>query len=233
MSASKNAINAAADGALAIPVWDLPIRLFHWSLVGLIGFSWWSAENDRIDLHIWSGIAVLTLLIFRFLWGLAGSSTARFGSFVKGPAVLATYLRSPRSWSAVGHTPLGAISVLALLSLLAIQVGLGLVIADEDGLYAGPLANLVSFDTSESAREWHEGLFNVLMALIAMHVIAVVSYRLFWKKKLTSAMLTGRTIAPAGTSPMRPGKWWVALICLAISIGIARWVIAGAPPFGG
>ena len=75
------------------PVWDLPIRLFHWVLTALIAFSWWSVKNHEIEWHIWSGIAILTLLVFRLLWGLFGSSTARFASFVRGPAVVRDYLR--------------------------------------------------------------------------------------------------------------------------------------------
>jgi cytochrome b len=222
----------AADAALAIPVWDLPIRLFHWALVGLIGFSWWSAENDRIELHMWSGLAILSLLIFRILWGFVGSSTARFTSFLKGPAAVASYLRSPLDWKYVGHTPLGALSVLALLTLITVQVVLGLVISDEDGVYSGPLASLVDFETSEAAREWHELLFNALQALIALHVIAIIFYRLVWGKKLTSAMVTGRTQAVPGANGMRPGKWWAALLCLAAGIAVTRWIVAGAPPFG-
>src|SRR4030095_2671657 len=91
-------------------VWDLPTRLFHWVLVGLIGFSWWSGKNDEVDLHIWSGIAILTLLIFRMLWGFFGSSTARFSSFVRGPKAVLTYVRDMKGWLPIGHTPLGALS---------------------------------------------------------------------------------------------------------------------------
>jgi cytochrome b len=235
-SAKRNEVAAdgqAADLALAVPVWDLPVRLFHWSLVALIAFSWWSAENDRVELHMWSGLAILSLLIFRILWGFFGSSTARFASFVRGPAAVADYLRAPRDWNALGHTPLGALSVIALLSLITAQVALGLVISDEDGLHSGPLARLVSFDTAEAARDWHETLFNFLLAVIALHVAAVIIYRLVWGKKLTSAMVTGRTQAAAGAQPMRPGKWWVALLCLLAGVGLTRWIIAGAPPFGG
>lgn len=223
----------AADAALAIPVWDLPIRLFHWTLVALIAFSWWSAENNRIELHIWSGLGVLSLLIFRILWGIFGSSTACFATFLRGPAAVAAYLRAPRDWSGIGHTPLGALSVVALLGMIFVQVALGLVISDEDGLYSGPLSSLVRFDTAEKARDWHELLFNGLLALVAMHVAAILVYRLAWGKRLTSAMVSGRTKATADTEGMRPAKWWVALLCLAASIAITAWIIAGAPPFGG
>lgn len=221
---------ALSDGrARRQPVWDLPIRLFHWLLALLIGFSWWSVHNNHTDWHIWSGCAILTLLIFRLLWGLVGSSTARFANFVRGPRGIARYWRG--GWSGIGHNPLGALSVLALLAAVAVQVGLGLISEDEDGIYFGPLAQLVSTDTSDKARDLHESWFNVILALIALHLVAILYYRLRGRK-LTLPMITGRAPIEPGTEPMRPGKWWAALICLAVGIGITRWIIAGVPPFG-
>ncbi|HKX91158.1 MAG TPA: cytochrome b/b6 domain-containing protein [Sphingomicrobium sp.] len=210
------------------PVWDVPIRLFHWLLVALIGFSWWSAENDHVDWHIWSGCAILTLLIFRLLWGLVGSSTARFSSFVRGPRTVVDYLRG--RWRGIGHTPLGALSVLGMLLAVAVQVGLGLINEDDDGLYAGPLAHLVSLDVSEAAHDLHEDWFYVVLGLIALHVAAIVYYRIRGRS-LVTPMITGKADPEPGTQPLRPGKWWVALICIGIAIGVTRWVIAGAPPF--
>ena len=209
-------------------VWDLPVRLVHWLLAALIAFSWWSVHNHHTDWHIWSGCAILTLLIFRFLWGFFGSSTARWTSFVRGPRTIFSYMRG--RWVGIGHNPLGALSVLALFLAVAVQVGLGLVAQDEDGIYLGPLARLVSSDTSDKARDIHELWFNVILALIVIHLAAVLVYHLR-AKHLTKPMITGRAVAESGTEPMRRGKWWVALICLAVALGIVRWVIAGAPPF--
>src|SRR5437764_13020350 len=198
------------------PVWDLPTRLFHWLLAALIAFSWWSVEYDHTSWHIWSGLAVLTLLIFRLLWGFAGSSTARFSSFVRGPASVAAHLRG--RWNGIGHTPLGALSVIALLLAVSVQVALGLIAEDEDGIYMGPLARLVSSDTSDSARDLHELWFNIILGLIALHVAAIVFYRVFRGQKLTKPMITGKAELTPGTEPMRPGKWWVAVICLAVGV---------------
>jgi cytochrome b len=209
------------------PVWDLPVRLFHWLLAALIGFSWWSVKYDHASWHIWSGCAILTLLIFRLLWGFVGSSTARFSSFVRGPRGVVDYLRG--KWTGGGHTPLGALSVVALLLAVSVQVGLGLFSEDEDGIVMGPLAKLVSSDTSDKARDIHELWFKVVLGLIVLHVLAILYYRLFRGKKLTKPMITGRAELSPGTEPMRPGKWWLAAICLAIGIGITRWIIAGAP----
>jgi cytochrome b len=211
------------------PVWDLPVRLVHWLLAALIAFSWWSVHNHHTDWHIWSGCAVLTLLIFRLLWGFVGSSTARFSTFVRGPLGLRDYLRG--RWTGIGHNPLGALSVLVLFGALGVQVALGLIAEDEDGIYTGPLYRLVSSDTSDKARGLHALWFNVILGLIVLHVVAIIFYRMRGKR-LTIPMITGRAVLEPGTQPMRPGKWWAALICLAVGIGITRWIIAGAPPFG-
>jgi len=211
------------------PVWDLPVRLVHWLLAGLIAFSWWSVHNHHTDWHIWSGCAVLTLLIFSLLWGFVGSSTARFSTFVRGPRGVRDYLRG--RWRGIGHNPLGALSVLVLFAALGVQVALGLIAEDEDGIYTGPLYRLVSSDTSDKARGLHALWFNVILGLIVLHVAAIIFYRMRGKR-LTIPMITGRAVLEPGTQPMRPGKWWAALICLVVGIGITRWIIAGAPPFG-
>ena len=209
------------------PVWDLWVRLFHWLLAGLIAFSWWSVEYDHVSWHIWSGIAILTLLIFRLLWGFVGSSTARFAGFVRGPASVVAHLKG--QWNGIGHTPLGALSVVALLAAVSIQVGLGLFAEDEDGIFRGPLADHVSVDTSDQVREIHSAWFYVVLGLVVLHVGAIIFYRLRGKM-LTKAMITGKAELATGTQPMRPGKWWAALMCLAVALGIARWVVSGAPP---
>jgi len=211
-------------------VWDLPVRLVHWLLAGLIAFSWWSVHNQHTDWHIWSGVTILTLLLFRLMWGVVGSSTARFASFVSGPRQVVRYLRG--EWTGIGHTPLGALSIIALFLVIAVQVGLGLFAEDEDGLYAGPLAGLVSADTSDRIRDFHELNFNILLGLIGLHVAAILYYRLVHGKKLTKPMITGRAEVDFTGPPMRPGKWWAALVCLAIAVAIGGWVVAGAPPFG-
>ena len=210
-------------------VWDLPTRLVHWLLAALIPFSWWSVKYGHTDWHIWSGIAILTLLLFRLLWGFVGGSTARWSSFVRGPRAVAEYLRG--RWVGIGHTPLGALSIVALFLAIGVQVGLGLFSEDGDGIYAGPLSTLVSSDTSDQARDIHELWFYVLLGLILLHVAAILFYRLRGKR-LTKAMITGRAELAPGAAPMRVAKGWLAWICFAIALGIARWIVAGAPAFG-
>ena len=220
---------ARADAALAVPVWDMAVRLVHWSLVPLIAFSWWSAENGEIEWHIRSGLTILFLLLFRILWGFIGSSTARFRSFVAGPGTVRAYLRNPSGWRGIGHSPLGAMSVVALLGLMLLQVAFGLPLSDEDGVVSGPLNRLVSFDTAEWAHEVHEILFNLLLALIALHVAAIIFYR--WKgRHLVGAMVTGRsTDYPAGTQGLvRAGAGRLAA-SLAIAAAVTLWIANGVP----
>lgn len=213
-------------------VWDLPTRLFHWTLVILIALSWWSAEYHYDDLHLYLGYGVLSLLFFRIGWGVVGSSTARFRSFVRGPASVARYVRDRFKWPVAGHAPLGALSVVALIVMLFVQVGTGLFALDEDGLFGGPLAPLVGIATSDAARELHEELWDFLLALIGLHVAAILLYRLALGKNLLGPMISGKAELEPGVEPMQPGKWWAALICLVVGIAITRWIIGGAPPFG-
>ena len=220
------------DTATKQRVWDLPTRLFHWTLVVLVGLSWWSAENDQQDLHLYLGYGVLSLLLFRIGWGLAGSSTARFSSFVRGPGAVVRYVRDRFHWPLAGHAPLGALSVLALLAMLFVIVGTGLFAADEDGLFSGPLAYLVSVGVSDTMTGLHEELFDILLVLIGLHVAAILLYRLALGRNLLGPMITGKAELEPGVEPMRAGKWWVALICLVAAIAITRWIIGGAPPLG-
>ena len=220
------------DTATKQRVWDLPTRLFHWTLVVLVGLSWWSAENDQQDLHLYLGYGVLSLLLFRIGWGVGGSSTARFSSFVRGPGAVVRYVRNRFHWPLAGHAPLGALSVLALLVMLFVMVGTGLFAADEDGLFSGPLAYLVSVGVSDTLTELHEELFDVLLVLVGLHVAAILLYRLALGRNLLGPMITGKAALERGVEPMRPGKWWVALVCVVAAIAITRWIIGGAPPFG-
>ncbi len=220
---------AAAEAAVAVPVWDLPVRLVHWSIALLVAFSWWSAENEKIEWHIRSGLTILFLLLFRLLWGILGSSTARFSSFVPGPARIASYLRDPAGWTGVGHTPLGALSVVALLFVLVLQVAFGLPLSDEDGIVSGPLNRLVSFDFAESAHDVHEILFNIVLALIVRHVTAIIFYR--WKgRRLVRAMVTGwSNDYPVGTQGLVKAGAGRLVISLAIAAGITWWIANGVP----
>ena len=210
-----------------IKVWDGPTRLFHWLLVALIAAAWWTGENEDLTWHYRIGFIVLILIVFRLIWGFIGSSTARFAGFVKGPRAIAAYLRG-ESPHAVGHNSLGALSVLALLGLVAAEVVLGLFATDHDGIQPGPLAYLVSVEASDAAHELHEIGFNVLLAVIALHVAAILYYWLFKRDNLVGPMLSGSREAPEGTEPMRPAPLWRAGVALVLATAFAWWVWSGA-----
>jgi cytochrome b len=213
------------------PVWDLPIRLFHWSIVLLIGLSWWSAEESFDRLHFWSGYALLFLLLFRILWGFFGSTTARFASFVRGPAAVAAYLRSGEHRQA-GHTPLGALSVLAMLLALLVQIGTGLIQIDDDDFVHGPLSELVSYDVALLAHEVHGASFIVLLGLIALHLAAIAYYQFVRSRSLVKPMLTGSASLPDGTVPMAPAPKGRLAACVAAAFLLAAAIVAVGPALG-
>jgi len=213
-----------------VKVWDLPTRLFHWSIVLLVGFSWWSAETGRMDWHYRAGLAALVLLTFRLIWGFAGASTARFGNFLRSPAAVIAYLRRPKaSIHAPGHNPLGGYSVIAMLLALTVQVGTGLFAVDVDGLESGPLSHLVDFSQGRLAASVHHLSFSVLQALIVLHVLAIVYYRLRGRR-LIAPMLTGRDAQiPPGPPALTGGGMARALAALAAALLLGWWVSLGAP----
>lgn len=201
-----------------IAVWDRPVRIVHWLFVLLILVSWRTAEEEMMEWHYRSGMALLGLLVFRVVWGLIGSSTARFSSFVRGPRRVLSYMRGDAG-SPIGHNPLGALSVLALLGMTSLQVALGLFAADEDGLESGPLARFVDGELAEDIAEWHETNFDLLVILIGLHVAAIAAYLLFKRKNLVTPMVSGIVDAPPGTEPM-------------IAAGAGRFFTAAAVAFG-
>lgn len=217
---------AGADARVA--VWDWPVRIVHWLLAALVGLSWWTAETERLDWHKASGLAILWLLLFRLAWGFAGSRTARFASFVRGPRAIAAYLRG--RWGTVpGHNPLGALSVVAMLAALAGQVGLGLFSTDIDGLESGPLDYLVSFDTGRAAARAHHLLFAAIEALVALHIVAILFYLVARRTNLIASMLHGRAAAPA-TTPAVTTPWGRAL-AIAIAATLVTAFVANGLKF--
>lgn len=217
-------------GLNRVPVWDLPTRLFHWLLVVLFGFSWWSAENHEMEWHYRSGTALLILLAFRLIWGVIGGSTARFAHFLPSPGRFAAYFgNDPAHPRQAGHNPLGALSVIALLLLLMVQVGTGLFAVDTDGLESGPLSYLVDFDQGRAAAEIHELSFNTLLALIALHVAAVLFYLVVRRRNLIGPMVTGIDRAVGADEALVPAARWKFVLALVIAAAFGWWINAGAP----
>lgn len=216
----------------SVLVWDLPTRLFHWSIVILFAFSWWSGEQGGswMRFHFWSGYAILALVLFRIIWGLVGSHTARFADFLKGPRAGLHHLGEllkPGKTSDIGHNPLGGWMVALLLVLLLVQTVTGLFSEDRE-LNAGPLSLWVSQKTSHFLTEIHETVVNILLLLIAAHVAAVFAYLIFKRDNLIGAMLTGRkqlSLAP-GQEPKMASVYLalaVLVVCAAAVIVLVRF----------
>lgn len=199
--ASVHARPAAAIHRLR--VWDLPTRLFHWSLALLIVAAFVTAKVGG-NLMMWHqriGIAILTLVLFRLVWGVVGGRYARFASFVRGPRVVMDYLKGSVD-HAPGHNPLGALSVLGLLAVVGLQAGTGL-FANDDIAFEGPLAVKVSGATSSLLTTLHRWNETAIIALVALHLIAILYYRFGKGRDLVRPMVTGDTESDAAFAPSR------------------------------
>lgn len=208
-------------GTSAVKVWDLPTRLFHWCLVALIAMLWASGEFGKLDLHITLGQAALSLILFRIAWGFVGSRTSQFGHFVRGPAAIREYLLAARRGAvrSVGHNPLGAYSVLALLAVLLVQASSGL-FASDDIMTDGPLAHLVSAKCVALLSSVHRIGFKLLLVLVALHLAAVLFYRVVKKDDLVRAMVTGMKQVPDGVEGIRFRNPLIALVVLAAAAAL-------------
>ena len=178
-----------------ILVWDWAVRLVHWLMVLLVPLLWWTAEEGYMDWHRSLGLTMLGLVLFRLIWGVIGSWTARFVPMARRIGSLKPYigrLRSREHGASFGHSPLAVLSVFALLTTLTIQVSTGLFSVDVDGLESGPLAVLISFETGRQIAEIHEFNFNLLATLILLHIAAIAAYRFLLNDKLVKPMITGR-----------------------------------------
>lgn len=202
-----------------VKVWDIWVRIFHWGLVALILFSWLSAElgGNWMIWHTQAGFLTAGLIIFRLIWGFIGSSRARFNRFVKGPKAISDYARGLDNKHYLGHNPLGALGVVILLTLISLQVITGL-FSNDDIFIEGPLAHLVSYDTSLALTDIHELIFNLIMLTVALHILAVVFYQRIRKQPLIQAMIHGRKPAIDTAKPTRFAPNWAVLAALTSSM---------------
>ncbi len=213
----------------AVTVWDLPTRLFHWTLVVLMILQWWTAEaSSTMDWHVRGGYAVLALVLFRLIWGSVGSETARFSDFVRGPGAALEYVRAllrGETPQYLGHNPLGAWSIVAMLVLLLIQAGTGL-FANDDILIEGPLYAWVSKDASDWLTTVHKLNFNLLLLVIAVHISAVLFYLLVKRENLIHPMLSGHKRLPPELAQPAPRivSPWRGLAAL-VAVGVAVWLL--------
>jgi cytochrome b len=220
------------DATRKILVWDLPTRLFHWTLVAAVAGLWWTGEKGPIETHALLGYVVLALLLFRILWGLFGSETARFSSFLRGPAAGAEHVRhllakGPLPHPA-GHNPVGGWSVvLLLLVLLTLSVS-GLFLYDDEIFWA-PLNAWVSEESAKMLDRIHHLSFDLLLILVALHVGAILLYWAVKRSNLLGPMLTGRAAQDPDAREPRIAGPTLALILAAIAAA-AVWALVSWGP---
>lgn len=210
-----------------LKIWDGWVRLVHWSIVILIPVSYLSARAHRMDIHILSGFTVLTLVIFRILWGLIGSDTARFVNFLRSPFAALAHLRhlrrDPGPDREMGHNPAGGWMVMVLLGVLLTQAVTGL-FTDDQIFTRGPLAREVSGAWSDFAGSIHIRMIYFIGAAVLAHIIAIIWYRVSLGHDLVQAMMIGTKPMPEGTTPPRMGHPILALGLLAASAGFVNWI---------
>jgi cytochrome b len=210
-------------------VWDLPTRLFHWLLVLLVTISFVTVEigGNAMQYHERSGFTILALLLFRLTWGLLGSQPSRFKTFLKGPATVLRYAattlrREPECH--LTHNPLGGWSVAALLTALLVQAGTGL-FANDDIATEGPLYGWVSKRTSDWITEAHEFNAGIIVALIVLHVAAVLFHLIYKRDNLLVPMFTGDKRCDAGDGPPGMRPLWLAVVIAAFAAAVVYFLV--------
>jgi cytochrome b len=218
-----------SDGDAAVQrnylLWDWPVRIIHWLIALILPASWWTAEEGYMEVHQWLGLSLLIAVLTRVCWGLIGSPQARFRDFLRGPARVFAYLRGAPQ-ETPGHNPLGGWSAVLLWTLLALQVLTGTVGSD-DVLFTGPFHYVFDTSVSDSLSELHEILFNVIVALVVLHVAAIAYYERIRGQRLLRPMIFGKADGRSGTGPAQP--LYKALIAAALLAGMLWALIQLAP----
>ena len=177
----------------AVYVWDLFVRLFHWTLVVSFTVAYLT-EDDLLTVHVWAGYVVGLLIVARVAWGFVGSPHARFSDFLYAPATTLRYVRNlvlvRGGERHLGHSPGGGYMVILLLAFLAATIVTGLIVYGGDQ-QAGPLTGMFTQETGEAVEEWHEVIANVTLALIFIHIAAVILASFAYRENLVQAMVTG------------------------------------------
>jgi cytochrome b len=210
-----------------IKVWDLPVRLFHWSIVVLILAAWVSQELQWMNLHMRIGQTILTLVLFRIAWGFIGSDTARFLRFLKNPVAAFRHLAHIRRREPdleVGHNAAGGWMVLVMLALLCVQAGTGL-FSNDDGNTEGPLMHLVGKDESDWLSHIHSLNFRFIEIVILLHVLAIAAYAVLKRQNLVWPMVIGTKIMPGDVPAPRLVRPAWAVVTLVVAVGVVVWVV--------
>ena len=216
--------------AAPLRVWDLPLRIVHWAMVALLIVLVATAKlgGGAMDWHVRSGEAMLTLVLFRILWGFAGSHHARFSTFVRGPGAVIAYARSllrPRHARFAGHNPLGGWMVVLLLVALFVQASAGL-FANDDIATEGPLARFISKDLSDAISTFHSRNAWFVVALATAHIAATLFYLIWFKENLIRPMIDGvKQVPHAMTDPAGGDASSIRALALFVLCVLAVWLL--------
>ena len=209
-----------------IKVWDLPTRIFHWSIALLVLASWYTNRRNWMELHFLAGYTMIGMLAFRMVWGFLGSETSRFVKFLKSPVegfrhLRQIFVREPDT--EIGHNAAGGWMVLGLLTLLLVQVVTGLC-SNDDIMAEGPLSKYVGKDWSDRLGWIHSINFKVIELAILAHVCAILAYWLFKRQNLLRPMVTGIKRMPASVRPPRMASPVLAMVAIASAAALATLV---------
>lgn len=209
-------------------VWDVYIRIFHWLLTFFVLTSFISIKFfDSLYVHFISGHCIVGLLVFRLIWGLVGSETARFKNFIKGPAAILKYIKSladgKKHKASYGHSPIAALSVIAMLLILIFQVLSGLFFFDEETFIEGPLAQYGPDGLLENARIYHPIGSKLVMIIIGVHLLALAVYYVFFKQNLIKPMIIG--YKNSDEQRKLQVKQGVALLAIACAAGVVALIV--------
>ncbi len=224
-----------------VKVWDLPVRIFHWSLVFLFiaAYITNSLGSDYFIYHLWSGYALIVLVSFRIVWGLVGSYHARFNRFVKNPIATVRYALSvfkKTDKHYLGHNPLGGVMVVILLMAILIQAVTGL-FANDEIFNLGPLYAYISDELSLQLTSLHRQLFYWILGAIALHILAVVLHVVLKRDNIIKAMFTGKknvlpreeNLQADDKTSFSSSKTWLAIVIIVVLGALLAAVILTAP----
>ncbi|RYY02536.1 MAG: cytochrome B [Gammaproteobacteria bacterium] len=218
-----------------VKIWDVPVRIFHWSLVTLFIAAYVTnlLGPNYFNYHLWAGYGIIVLVVFRILWGFVGTYHARFFNFVRTPVATTKYALSvlrKKDVHYLGHNPLGAVMVIALLLAILVQAVTGLFSNDEI-INLGPLYGYINDDLSLKLTSIHRQLFYWIAGAIFLHIAAVLFHVWFKRDNIVKAMFTGKknTDELAEEKSISSSRIWLAIIIVAIVIAALVWIISGAP----
>lgn len=219
--------------ASRIPLWDAPVRLFHWALAACVVFSFTTGKlgGGWLEWHMRSGYTILALLAFRLAWGVVGSETARFASFLRGPRATLAYARalmSRKDPMALGHTPTGGWMIVAMLAILAVQAASGL-FADDEIATQGPLAVKASNAFVAKMSALHSYNQWAVAGAVALHVAAIAFYQGYLGANLIGPMVHGMAEVRAPQAAPKRAPAWIAAVLFAAAGAAVYYLVVVYP----